>query len=70
LQKRFGNDAKLVASGQITDLVTFPDAYDLGLGVTEYAQQSAAAEDVLDLWHWIEQLTGIASHDQKEKNIA
>jgi chromosome partitioning protein len=70
LQKRFGNDAKLVAPGQITDLVTFPDAYDLGLGVTEYNPHSAAAEDVLDLWHWIEQLTDMVGHDQKEKNIA
>jgi chromosome partitioning protein len=41
------------------------DALGAGLAVTEYAPAGKSAEEIRELWRWVEQkLTGVASHEQ------
>jgi chromosome partitioning protein len=70
LIKRFGGKKKddIVVPGQITELVTFEDAYSAGEGVTEYEPNGAAAEEILTLWSWIKKASGV--ENGQEKNVA
>lgn len=42
-----------VAPQRVVERVAFPDAYGLGLGVTEFETNGLAASEIRELWGWI-----------------
>ena len=47
-----------VAPHGIVSRQSYNDAYAVGLGVTEYEPHGKAAQDILDLWHWLDRKMG------------
>ena len=44
----------MVAPVAIVSRITHQDAYGAGLGVTEFEPDGKAAEEIKELWAWIE----------------
>jgi chromosome partitioning protein len=59
----------MVAPIRITLRNDFQDAYGRGLGVTEYAPEGKAAQEIRELWSWVAKKVGKVSYARK-KNIA